>query len=377
MSDNRTHSGYPGGRKKIYNYYGRSYDRTKQANRQERPGGSRKRGSLSEHHKSSVILLFVIDIVIAAIALYVFALFYFILPRDESRNAQVLPNQIGMASESPSSPSQTDKNTSSKSASASSASADNTTWGEKFANKFTPDGSVEKTANSYKNGNMSVNVNKVQKGGVTYYIADIYLSDIKYFRTAFANGKFGTGMHESTDTIAKENNAVIAINGDYCGTNAGPVVRNGTLYRDETYTSDVLVLNNDGSMQTYSPEDFDMSKIKSEGAYQVWTFGPMLLKDGKVMDTFNSSVNPANPRTAVGYYEPGHYCFIVVDGRQLGYSEGYSTKALSQLFYDLGCKEAYNLDGGQSSEMAFEGKLVNKPYDGGRGTSDILYIAAE
>lgn len=93
------------------------------------------------------------------------------------------------------------------------------------------------------------------------------------------------------------------------------------------------------------------------------------------MEKFNSNVNPANPRSAIGYYEPGHYCFVLVDGRQQGYSKGMTLKALSQLFYDLGCVDAYNLDGGQTAVMAFDGKLASHPYEGGRKTSDILYIA--
>jgi exopolysaccharide biosynthesis protein len=123
------------------------------------------------------------------------------------------------------------------------------------------------------------------------------------------------------------------------------VVRNGKLYRETESSADVLVMNYDGTMQTFSPDEFDMEKIKSEGAYQVWTFGPMLLKDGQPMTKFNSTVTGLNPRTAVGYFEPGHYCFVVVGGRQEGYSEGYTMVQLSQLMYDLGCTTAYNLDG--------------------------------
>jgi exopolysaccharide biosynthesis protein len=66
---------------------------------------------------------------------------------------------------------------------------------------------------------------------------------------------------------------------------------------------------------------------------------------------------------------------VLVDGRQPGYSEGLSMKQLSQLFYDLGCKVAYNLDGGQTAVMAFMGEMVNQPYNGGRDVSDIIYIA--
>jgi exopolysaccharide biosynthesis protein len=100
----------------------------------------------------------------------------------------------------------------------------------------------------------------------------------------------------------------------------------------------------------------------------------MLLKDGQPMETFNSKENPLNPRTAIGYYEPGHYCFVVVDGRQTD-SKGMTTKDLSKLFYSLKCKAAFNLDGGQSAEMAFMGKLYNTPFGGGRAINDIVYIA--
>ena len=101
----------------------------------------------------------------------------------------------------------------------------------------------------------------------------------------------------------------------------------------------------------------------------------MLFFDVQPMESFNSSVTSVNPRSAVGYYEPGHYCFVVVDGRQKGYSKGMTMSELSQLFFDLGCTVAYNLDGGKSAEMVFMGETVSQPFEGGRSTSDILYIA--
>ncbi len=243
----------------------------------------------------------------------------------------------------------------------------------KFADKFTS-GDVQKTDSSYKSANINVSINKVQKDSVTYYLADIYVADIQYFKTAFAKQPDVMGAREFTDVVSKENDAILAINGDHCVDNSGPVVRNGKLYRDETY-ADALVMNYDGSMQTYSADQLNMDAVKADGAWQVWTFGPMLLKDGQPMTEFNSTLGKANPRTAVGYYEPGHYCFLVVDGRQPGYSDGMTFTDMSQLFYDLGCKAAFNLDGGQSSEIVFMGNVVSQPYNGGRSTTDILYIA--
>jgi len=98
------------------------------------------------------------------------------------------------------------------------------------------------------------------------------------------------------------------------------------------------------------------------------------VEDGQALTQFRSRISGNNPRTAIGYYEPGHYCFVVVDGRQEN-SDGMSLAELAALFQELGCKEAYNLDGGKSSAMVWNGSLVNDPADGGRRVSDIVYIA--
>lgn len=318
----------------------------------------------------------IIDLLIAALALYFFSLYYFLLPQDLSDKAQPLPKATSTVTEFKAIiPLKTEEPDTLTQAPSPTAVQDDSMWGPKFQGIFT-DGDVEKTPNSYRSANISISIDKVQGDGITYYVADIYLKDLKYFKTAFAKGKYGKGLHDGTDEIAAENNAILAINGDYYGNNAGPVVRNGVLYREEKY-KDVLVMNYDGSMQTLTAAELDMDKIKEEGVYQIWTFGPMLLKDGQPMTTFNSNLMRENPRTAVGYFEPGHYCFVLVDGRQPGYSNGMTLQQLSELFYNLGCSAAYNLDGGQSSEMVFFNEFVNQPYKGGRSVSDIVYIAEE
>mgnify|MGYP003292574621 CR=1 FL=1 len=82
-----------------------------------------------------------------------------------------------------------------------------------------------------------------------------------------------------------------------------------------------------------------------------------------------------NPRTAVGYYEPGHYCYVVVDGRQDNYSAGMRFSELSELMIDMGCRCAYNLDGGGSAQMYFDGRIISSPSNGNpRPLGDILYV---
>ena len=341
--------------------------------------GSNGRGKgkkRSPRRRLPVPLLIVFDVFAAALIMLMFYITNYVIKSEI--DSQPLPTPSNYASQATPSPTVTDPTASQTQTTVSEPTettvpSEPATWREKFADKFT-DGTVEKTANTYKSANINVSIDKVQENGVTYFVADIFIADLKYFRSAFAKKPDVMGYRDFTNVVARENDAIIAINGDHCVDNGGPVVRNGQLYRDEKL-ADALVMNYDGSMATFTADQLDMEKIKSEGAYQVWTFGPMLLDQGQPMTQFNSTITGANPRTAVGYFEPGHYCFVVVDGRQPGYSNGYTMQELSQLLYNLGCSVAFNLDGGQSTEMAFMGEVVNQPYHGGRSTNDILYIA--
>ena len=127
------------------------------------------------------------------------------------------------------------------------------------------------------------------------------------------------------------------------------------------------------------------SKVKLDSLNNprhVWTFGPGLIKDGKIAVTVNQEITSGhrvnNPRTAIGIIDKNHYIFMVSDGRT-SKSEGLSLYEMAEYLLELGCTTAYNLDGGGSSTMIFNGKLINKPTHTGykieeRKVSDIVYI---
>ncbi len=321
--------------------------------------------------KWAIILVCAAAVVLAAITLYAFV--FSGEPEQQAAAPAPTRTETPAPTQTPVAPTQTPDPTPTQTEAPSPTPepTPSTMWGAKFPGKFT-DAEVIQEGNSYMSPHINVSVEKVQKDKVTYYVADIYITDIEYFKTGLAKDKFGSS--QTTDKQARNKNAVIAINGDYCTYNKGLVVRNGEVYRSKVYHRDILVMYNDGTMETYQKGEYDSKEILAKNPYQIWTFGPQLLQDGQPMSKFNSSVTKRNPRTAIGYYEPGHYVFVTVDGRQSGYSRGLEMEQLSQLFYDLGCKVAFNLDGGQTSVMAFMGKIANKPFRGGRAVSDILYI---
>lgn len=244
---------------------------------------------------------------------------------------------------------------------------------------------------NYKSDNFQIKIEKVDdsKGNTksVYYVADITLKDISSLKTAFAKNKFGRNIVETTSNIAKDSNAIFAINGDYYGFREdGIVIRNGTIYRDEPARTG-LAIYKDGSMKIYDETSTNAKELINQGVTNTFSFGPSLLENGKAITNFdnvkidtnmgNRSIQNSNPRTGIGIISPNHYVFVVVDGRSRSYSNGMTLNQFSKLFEDLGCTDAYNLDGGGSSTMYFMGRVVNNPLGKNqeREVSDIIYIS--
>lgn len=251
-------------------------------------------------------------------------------------------------------------------------------------------GNVSSDDWNYKSDNVQISVKQVVEGSgedkITYYVADVKVTDVSYLSSAFAKDTFGRNIVETTSEIAENNGAVFAINGDYYGyRDNGILIRNGNLYRD-TAARTGAALYTDGSLKTYNESDTSATELANSGVIDTFSFGPILVQDGKAITDFENvsidnnikgrSIQNANPRTGIGMIEPNHFVFIVVDGRSTNYSRGMTLTEFAKTFADLGCVEAYNLDGGGSSTMYFNGRVVNNPLGKGeeREISDILYI---
>lgn len=239
------------------------------------------------------------------------------------------------------------------------------------------------TENSYLDDNVSIQITQQRVHETECYIADVRLSSVEYLKTAFAKGKFGKNIAQYTSTIAKSVDAIFAINGDYYGIREkGYVIRNGVLYQSAAYNNqEDLVIYPDGSFKIITEKETPAQQLFDEGAWQVLSFGPALVENGEASVKEGDEVYAhmvSNPRTAIGIVDELHYVFIVSDGRTKE-SAGLSLLQLAELMLDLGVTTGYNLDGGGSATMYFNGKVVNKPTSGGnviseRGISDIVYI---
>ncbi len=237
------------------------------------------------------------------------------------------------------------------------------------------------TTNSYEDSNIKIKISTIRAYESNVYIADIEVSDVSYLKTALAGDVFGRNIKDTTSEIAEEHQAIFAVNGDFYGfRDYGYVLRNGVLYRDVAGDAEALLINKDGDFSIMEESDFNLGNIDYSSLWQIMSFGPALINDGEVVVDGNSEVArsmTSNPRTAIGEITPLHYIIVVSDGRT-DESAGLSLLELAQVFLDQGCVTAYNLDGGGSSTMYFNGEIVNVPTDGRtmkeREVSDIVYI---
>lgn len=246
---------------------------------------------------------------------------------------------------------------------------------------FVPREEQTRTETEYIGENLHFTVTRVFddtsfKSEVTYYVTDIYLRNIKCLRTAAAKS-FKSGVRDNVDAIAKRANALLAISGDMFNAHKHRlVIRNGEVFDTKLYSNwEVCFLYLDGTMETLSADEYRMATLRDD-IWQGWQFGPSLLdQEGHAISVFsNAQIRPQNPRSAIGYYEPGHYCFVTVDGRQKGHSMGLELAELSRLMEQLGCKLAFNLDGGQSASLFWNNQIYSKPCNGGRDMADIVYL---
>ena len=238
------------------------------------------------------------------------------------------------------------------------------------------------TENSYHDGSISVEITEERVGDTTVYVADVHLASADHLKTAFADNTYGRNVTDTTSDIAESVDAILAVNGDFYGAQQeGYVIRGGILYRSAAKKgAEDLVIYADGSFGIIREAEITAQELLESGARDVLSFGPALVENGEISVSVNDEVGRAkasNPRTAIAVIDELHVLLVVSDGRTKE-SEGLSLYELAAFLQSKGVQTAYNLDGGGSSTMVFNGRVVNNPTSGRgikeRSVSDIVYI---
>ena len=242
--------------------------------------------------------------------------------------------------------------------------------------------------NGYQDDSLTVTMERVEVGDSTFNVARIKIADPTQLRTGLANEK--ATRTNKISTMAKNQNAVVAIGGDYFSdAKNGYVVRQYNVYRKSPKdVYDMLLVDDKGNFHIILQSDPAELKalLSTEGLTfpNAFHFGPALIKDGELLPTPEYYIKNGNkyntrstsePRCAIGQMGELEYMFVVVDGRRKN-SDGCSTDELAAWMHEQGCQQAYNLDGGNSALMWFGGEnYSDKTVKGERSVSDIIYIA--
>lgn len=251
-------------------------------------------------------------------------------------------------------------------------------------NSSISDATEVSSTTAYEDNNKKITIKTYDRNSTKIYVAFVTIKDDASINTALAYETYGRNVTDTTSNIAKSVNAVLAINGDFYGArDSGYVIRNGQLLRNSirSYDQEDLVIYKDGSIEIIKEGDISAEELLENGAVQVFSFGPALIEDSEIAVDSSDEVGRAmasNPRTAIGIIDENNYVFVVSDGRTYE-SEGLTLKELAEFMQELNVKTAYNLDGGGSSTMYFNGQIVNNPTTNGRSieersVSDIVYL---
>ena len=240
------------------------------------------------------------------------------------------------------------------------------------------------TATAYEDDNKAIAIETYERNSTQIHVATVTIKGDASIKTALADETYGRNVKAKTSTTAQSVNAVLAVNGDYYGArDAGYVIRNGQLLRSDSQDANQedLVIYQDGSFEIIREGHITAQELLNKGAVQVLSFGPALIENSQVAVDSADEVGKAmasNPRTAIGIIDDKHYVLVVSDGRT-NESKGLSLKELADFMKELKVTTAYNLDGGGSSTMYFNGQIINKPTTNGhnieeREVSDIVYL---
>ena len=256
---------------------------------------------------------------------------------------------------------------------------------------------VTKTATSYQKGATSVTIRTATKDSgkdlIKYFVADIEVATGKDLRSAFANDKFARNSRALPTELAAAEKAMVAINGDFAAYRKdGIVIRSGEVLRDKGARQG-LAFHADGTARVYDEQSTTAAELLADGVWHTLSFGPALLDNGAIPAGIEEyeigdfgpvvrggpgSIQGEQPRSGIGFVDQNHYLMIAVSGRGAGGSRGATMTEFAEIFREAGATVAYNLDGGASSTLVFDGKVVNDlAGDGGkqRASADILYVA--
>ena len=219
-------------------------------------------------------------------------------------------------------------------------------------------------------------------GNAMYTISEVKLAHPSQFRRFLADGQYSSGSKYTAVEMASAVNAVVAANGDfYTFRDLGIIVYDSQLMRMEGREMDTCFIAGNGDLLFAHKGDLTGQEeteafLKENGVRFSISFGPILIENGEKCWIKNpypvGEGNIRDARAALCQLDTLHYLVIAVnaDGE---YKNRHNLKELQENLYQMGCVQAYNLDGGQSATIVVNDQKINEVWL--RKISDIIYFA--
>ena len=241
------------------------------------------------------------------------------------------------------------------------------------------------TENGYRDETIIVEMDKQRMYDSDVFIAYVKIATPSQIRTAVAGKKMGSSSTNHTSVISKNYNGIVAVNGDYyTKTKAGYIVRMGKTYREKTSKNmDLLLIDELGDFHIiprgHDVQEEGIAVFKSEHEIvNGFFFGPGLVIDGEkqeIPEGYQFDPHQKNPRAGIAQLGTLTYALVVVNGRTNA-SAGVTMAEFADIMSELGAVQAYNLDGGNSATLAFNGEVYNDKPQAERSVTDVIYFAS-
>lgn len=241
------------------------------------------------------------------------------------------------------------------------------------------------TQTGYADDSIHLTLETIESQGVVFRVAKVTIKDPSQLRTATAGSPTSSKV-ALISSMADKNNAVIAINANYL---ANDPVKTSYEYRmgqkvraKLNRTKDLLIIDQNADFHLFvksSKKEVDAFLNAGHKIINAFTFGPALVKDGSLLtldDKYGYNPHGDEPRMAIGQTGPLSYLLVLAEGRTQT-SKGVTHKELAQFMFDQGCLQAFNLDGGNSATMVYNGGYYQqKNRSNERAQSDMIYFAS-
>ena len=208
---------------------------------------------------------------------------------------------------------------------------------------------------------------------LVWFETDILTRNGETFRTALTDPEHPGRQFQYPYVISKNEGFVLGFTDDFFATRmadhetVGIIIRNGEIISEKTNrktgrhlpTLDMMAQYPDGRLMVYECSEHTAQELLEMGAVNVFSFGPILIRDGEINDTLYTEFRSVEPRQALGMIEPGHYFLLSVQGRTDS-SKGTPLQRLAEIMKERGVTQALNLDGGNTMALVFRGRMLNK-----------------